>query len=87
MKLKCIGGPNDGELFDVGNRRLHDHINIPRKEQLSISPMTLGSIEPTALRYDVYVITCFHHSKDNVYYFLRPDDWSNEQAIEHQFSK
>ena len=38
MKVKCIGGPNDGEWYDVpDNYRLNDQIKIPQKIKYEIS--------------------------------------------------
>lgn len=87
MRIKCIGGPNDDEWhYTQSPDGLYDCVRIYEK-QPAISVMNLGAISATSINYNIYIIDCFHFSKDDVYYFLRPSDWTNKQAMLHQFSK
>lgn len=59
MKLKCIGGERDGELFeiDIDRYRLHDSVRIPEKSKLTNFKFTPGEI-PNVM----YI--CFLYLKD-----------------------
>jgi len=93
MKLKCIGGPNDGEWHDTGIfNRVGDCIRVQQrkdfKEALACNPFDLDEMQKTVvIQFKLYMIDCFHFAKDDRYLFLRPQEWSSKQAIMHQFDK
>lgn len=85
--LKCIGGPNDGKYAYIGQLdRVGDCIRVVAKQK-PISVMNLGAISETVVNYNEYTIDCFRFSKDDIYYFLRPLNWTSKKAILHQFNK
>ena len=90
MNLKCIGGPVDGMIYYV-----HDHCKAgdivrilrPRElEVLSFIPLIDEIPALTVHQYSEYIITIIYMSKEDIK-FLRPKDWTDEQAILHQFGK
>lgn len=89
MKLKCIGGTNDGEWhYTNGPDKVGDWVKIPEENRLSILDYNPSKVpEITTLNYNIYKIGCFHFSKDDRYLFLHPEDWTAEEAIKHQFDK
>ncbi len=89
MKIKCIGGPNDDEWhYTEGRNNIGEWIRVPEKQYTSaimFNPDEAPTI--STINFNIYIIDCFHFSRDDVYYFLRPSDWTNKQAMLHQFSK
>lgn len=86
MRMKCIGGPCDDEWFEPPYDRIGDAVQVMEKEKV-INTLTLGAIQPTSINYYIYIIDCFHFSKDDRYLFLRHESLTNKQAVLHQFSK
>lgn len=88
MKLKCIGGHADGDYFTVPNGMRKSAILKVPERLTKMAPLNLREIpEMATMNYYEYEIDCFHFSKDDKYYFLRPVEWTNKQAIMHQFDK
>lgn len=86
-KLKCIGGPNDGEWHGIGScDRIGDTVRV-RKKLKPINLNSLGSIHDTIVHWNIYIISCFHFAKDDIYYFLIPKGWTNKRAMQHHFDK
>lgn len=90
--LKCIGGKRDGFMWAVEDKyRVNDFVRIPETLRLSIADFMKSPREvldeTIAANYLVYKISTFHFSKDDRYDFLIPEDWTNKQAVLHQFAK
>lgn len=90
MKLKCIGGEFDGKWKDV-SPDLSNIGNTVRFYKLPKAVVNYNLRDPVeeaiTMQIYYYTVDCFHFSKDDVYKFLRPSEWTNKQAILHQFSK
>lgn len=98
MKLKCIGGEFDGQIkyiedyYKIGNT-----IRFARPQEFKLDTSSFEvdlrayrenrTPDYVTVKYSFYTIDCFHFSKDDVYKFLRPSDWTNKQAIQYQFEK
>lgn len=86
MILKCIGGQFDGEWHQAYEpNRVGDCVKIQKLPEPA--KMHFDPADAMAITYYVYIIDCFHFSKDERYLFLRPDDWTNKRAMIHQFNK
>jgi hypothetical protein len=98
MKLKCIGGPCDGDFHSVDNNfRSGDLTRVPAKIEFNI-----GSFEEelTAFRegrtpknfsipYYMYKLSTLHFSDrgNDILKFLIPVEWSDREAVIYQFGK
>lgn len=56
MRLKCIGGPNDGEYHESRDKRYGDLVNIPQFEPMSICCDVNAVPEITKVNYAYYRI-------------------------------
>lgn len=87
MNLKCIGGERDGFVINVSdNLKVHDFVRVQEKLK-PINIAMLGSIDETVTHYYIYTISYFCFTKDDIYKFLKPEGWTDKQAIIHQFNK
>lgn len=100
MKMKCVGGPHDGEWRDVRDGDKNVILNRSTSPPVSISdpPETWSdSVTIEQSHYTVRYI-CGTHERERdamtghrvphrVVEFLAPVEWTDEQAIRHQFSK
>lgn len=97
MKLKCFGGELDGNIYDT-----YDHLRIgdvfpinvpPNKFEISSFEESLKAFRenkvPESLvnKQYLYRKCVLHFSKDDCYFFLAPHDWTDKQALLHQFEK
>ena len=83
MKVKCIGGPNDGEWHHVPDyNRLNDQVRIPQKVEFKVLdyfplPDEISAI--VAQRYNFYMLKeLYYKNKETVFRFLIPigeDEW------------
>lgn len=93
MKLKCIGGVFDGEWHYASDEcKFGDSVRIankPKSYDASVTyfPFTKEAMKAVTVDYIIYQIDCFHFSKDDIRYFLKPEGWTNKQALEYQFDK
>ena len=86
--MKCIGGPCDDEWFEPPYRRVGDSVLVPEEYKMSVLDYaTNAQIMPVRMTVHIYIIDCFHFSKDDKYLFLRHESLTNKQAVLHQFSK
>lgn len=103
MKLKCVGGPHDGEMHDIheGDRDIMlardtlPPISVLSPFEASSELFTVeqshytrryicGTIE-TSKRERAALVG--HYVPYRIIEFLAPVDWTDEQAIRHQFHK
>ena len=93
MKLKCIGGVCDGEWHHTPYApKIGDQVRVsdkpkPYDADVAYFPFSKEAIKAVTIDYIIYQIDCFHFSKDDVYYFLKLEGWTNKQVLEHQFDK
>lgn len=90
MKLKCLGGINDGEWHEIDSYyRNGDWIKIHQPSQmlsvLEFNPEKIPSM--VTEKYEIYRVTSFHFAKDDEYKFLVPKNWTDKEAILHQLKK
>jgi hypothetical protein len=89
MRLKCVGGPNDGLMQTLpDNYRVGDAWRVaqpPKEMLLSDDPTNLAD-RPTNIEYVEYVLDYLRFDNDTLY-FLRHTSMSVKRAIFHQFSK
>jgi len=92
--MKVIGGPHDGRdvmadhIGPYGYLRLADPIpEISIQEHLCSE---VGRISPVRITYTEYTVRRLASGRiDNpdIFEFLAPRDWTDMQALRHQFSK
>jgi hypothetical protein len=99
MKLKCIGGLNDGEWHEIENdRRIGERVRVAEKQEFKvinskyIEDIYKESKEAMTLKYNIYrieVLRCknFNNADAVDMKILIPHDWHIWEAILHQFSK
>jgi hypothetical protein len=86
--MKCIGGPCDDEWFEPPYRKIGDSARVPEKAKSVLDyDIDITVPVPVAMTVHIYIIDCFHFSKDDRYLFLRHESLTNKQAMLHQFSK
>lgn len=90
MMMRCLGGPNDGEWYNVDLKlhRFGDHYKVPAKPKLFTIDFDPDKIpELITVSYNLYRISYFSFSKDDRYWFLVPEKWTDRRAIVHQLEK
>lgn len=93
MKLKCIGGPLDGYRYDVKDYQIkyNELVQLPKPISELAANFDPNKIpEVLEVPYFIYKVSSFTFSSKNkydVYHFLIPHDWSNREAMLHQFGK
>lgn len=89
--LKCIGGIFDGQSFAVPERlKTGDMFRVQEEFELSLhaAPKTIDEkVLNVSINYHELRICIFHFNKDEAYRFLTLKDWTDRQAILHQFEK
>lgn len=90
MKLKCIGGENDGKYFDNNRNYLKnsDLVRMPIYPK-EISLMNDPYDEPPknlTIEYETYRVVSIV-SDGEEFKFLIPVQWSTMRAVKHQFGK
>lgn len=85
--LKCIGGTNDGEYYEVGNLKYGDLFQIHQQVGAPVM-LSLETIMPDKIDFkvSVYKITEIRCNNKQLI-FMKPSDWTDERALEWQFSK
>jgi hypothetical protein len=87
MRLKIVGGPHDGQEYDVGNDSYVELVKFYPTPTYWGDP---GSISGTAAK-TVYTVRhlCSSHPDDLIeeFRFLAPVGMTDMEAIKHQFSK
>jgi hypothetical protein len=84
--LKCVGGPHDGEWHSVGDGHT-DLVIQPRFDLLGADAvMTLTRYTVRTLSMYVDALDGSNVVADEIRY-LAPEEWSDMQAVRHQFSK
>lgn len=99
MKIKVVGGPNDGEWVEApANLRIGEIVRIaiapkfeviPNFDTKNLSDIYDETMQSMTIKYTYYTIRSLHfsrHDKNNLYY-LAPQDWSDYQAMRHQMEK
>lgn len=90
MRMRCLGGPNDGEWHDV-NTAIHrpgDIYIIHEKKKLS----PVGLCDPDKIpeiitqKYNHYRV-CLFCSKEDDYYYLVPNNWTDMQGLVFQIER
>lgn len=96
MKLKCIGGPNDGEIIDVRNDlKYGDAVQvrtIPNFKVLDYIPSYEESRDTMVTKIEIYIYEILNWSYDGKkkelpILFLRYNKLKLWEAVEHQFQK
>jgi len=81
--LKCIGGPNDGQLMTVraGERAVpvRSVERLPASRTVSLSARTSDTASYRETLYLVDVV----RSDDGDVEYLRPSDWTAARALRH----
>ncbi len=93
MKLKCIGGPCDGQRIDCPGVKTGDYVRV--REQRKYDPEAPIYLDPYKMSemvtdivhiYRIDVLAYTHEDKSNSkIYILLFGDMSIWQALEHQF--
>jgi len=82
MKVKCIGGPNDGEWHYIEDyNRLNDMVQIRGKIELSVGnylphPDEIPKI--VSQNINLYILKQLHYTNKEVFKYLIPvgeDEW------------
>lgn len=96
MRLKCVGGPNDGEIFKVRNDiKYGEAIQIPTKQEFKILdhiPSYEESMKAMTTTIEIYIYEILKYSYDGKkeelpIIFLRYHKLKLWEAVEHQFTK
>lgn len=90
MKLKCIGGFCDGRLVHVEDyfMREGEYVRVP-KPILSVRIEASFDEIPEEIEvcYLIYKVATFCFKSGDYYWFLIPENWTNKEAMLHQFAK
>lgn len=88
-RLRCIGGNSDGVLMPTENHyRINDYIRVPTRYECKIEDWVNKTLpEVMTQPYNIYRIAVFNFKKEDQYYFLVPENWTDKEAILFQFSK
>lgn len=84
MRMKIIGGPRDGEYWEVD--KFADAVRIPDPPKCVVTDV----VSQSSIEYDVpyYRVHHLHHRNPNWdIWFVAPHDWSLERAVQHQFAR
>lgn len=89
---KCVGGPADGKDYAIpkGSRYIEIYESRIPKDfswKLYMAPEKLEDLVAIESTVTPYTLRYLRGSKDLVIEYLTPADWTDEQAIRHQFSK
>lgn len=93
MMLKCIGGNHDGEWQEIDGECLrigHAHriAKLPKLSAVVDFPQSYEEIANNiTVKYSIYIVNAFYFSKDDRYWFLIPEGWTNREAMVYQFNK
>jgi hypothetical protein len=93
MRVKIVGGPRDGEIrdFDTSQHSLVLYDPIKAQDVLQSYGSDLPEIGPTITRteYTPRYLQCSYPGGREPWrmVYLAPYDWTDVQAIEHQFKK
>ena len=90
--LKCIGGYNDGECYDVKDLKVGDIFNIQEKVLTPVPPHRINaSRKLETIKINQYKIHSLLIPEGFQIFssilFLAPVDWTERQAVEWQFKK
>lgn len=81
--LKCIGGTNDGQYYEVGSLKIGEVFIIPKKHFIKVVGQRNISTNSNS-RYNLRHLVFF---EKETFSFLTPIEWTDKQAIEFQFAK
>jgi len=90
MRMRCLGGPNDGEWWDVNTAiyKVGDVYKIPEISKLSVMDFDPNKVpELITQKYNLYRVCKLHFNKDDVYYFLALNEWTDKQALIYQIER
>lgn len=91
MKLKCIGGLCDDKWVWVEDYYMKEgeYIRVPKPIMaLAIDFKSLKNVPDIGeVSYLIYKVATFCFKSGDYYYFLIPENWTNKEAVIHQFSK
>ena len=81
--LKCIGGFNDGEYYDVKDLKVGDIFNIQERVLTPVPPHRINAVRQLeTIKINQYRIRTLAN-----FYYLAPVDWTDQEAVEWQFKK
>lgn len=85
--MKIVGGPHDGMDFEIAPDRHDLALFNPRNERvIDWLCSECGRIATVELKQTIYTVRCLRSAGDE-FSFLAPQDWSDMQALRHQFRK
>jgi hypothetical protein len=90
MRIRCVGGLHDGEWHDIDPRKNDVVLHKPTPIDIHQAVITRMSAAPffEQTRYTVRRICASDHDERyDVVTFLAPENWSDPEAIRHQFAK
>ena len=95
MKVKCIGGPNDGEWYDIpDNYRLNDQIKIPQKIKYEISDYMPASYEEIrdliTVKLELYILKELRYNRNGItekFQYLIPSGQDEWECLKAQLEK
>lgn len=78
MRVKCIGGPNNGEWHDIRNNTcINDHVQIytrPKLTSVLEMPMNIDEcVQATATKINHYILKCLRSSGNREFKYLIPE--------------
>ena len=86
--LKCIGGYNDGEYYEVGNLKVGDIFNIQEKVLTPVFDRShLKNVGPIHHKINQYKIRKLTFYDTGQIYYMAPVELSDQEAVEWQFRK
>jgi hypothetical protein len=88
-RLRCIGGNSDGvSISSEYDDRVGDRKKVPIRYEVKMDWASKEGVSETIEQsYNIYRIAKFSFRKDDSYYFLVPEGWTDKEAVLFQFSK
>lgn len=88
MRVKCIGGDNDGEFFELADGQRETVAHRWRKPMSALA-FTIGAplAEKVRVTQTLYTLRQFNFAGAEPLHYLAPSDMTDRQLIEWQFDK
>ena len=91
MKLKCVGGPHDGEWRDIRDGERDVILSRNTSPPISINEPPENWPESVTIEKSHYTVRAIWEGRSGkpmqTVQFLSPVEWTDAQAIIHQFKK
>ncbi len=80
MRLRCVGGDNDGQTVDVLDPQHGMPVRVPIYGPMTYAPVR-ERVEPETIVLADYAVSCFRGGGDPPEFFLRRADWTDMEAM------